>query len=282
MISAPPLQIAQLTFSIYDQFSFCSRTALRKEESNWATECHLWFSHLCCIQPKFWKVCIVSSLFSQTPQRMSKSSLLEIPPDLVHSRIPKLCLRSPVYRKPNQKLPMMPLFVLFLTHQLLYTACPQSSSSRSSLLVRFFWITSNIPSRDSSSSSFHVSTSTRDSTTGSMSSPMGTASRFRVVVGLTSALLCHARSPTVDSPSQDTARRRSHCRFLPSSLLGSGRNWERPSRDRLEWCRSFHTRPTISQNEFSFPDQFYCESEPCQHHCVPHRSLDVLCRRCWW
>ena len=43
---------------------------------------------------------------------------------------------------------------------------------------------------------------------------MVTASRFRVVVGLTSALLCHTRFPTVDSPSQDTARRRSHCRFF--------------------------------------------------------------------
>ena len=37
----------------------------------------------------------------------------------------------------------------------------------------------------------------RDPSTGSMSSPMGTASRFRVVVGLTSALLCHTRFPTV-------------------------------------------------------------------------------------
>ena len=34
--SAPLLQIAQLTFSIYDQFSLYSRIALRSEESNWA------------------------------------------------------------------------------------------------------------------------------------------------------------------------------------------------------------------------------------------------------
>ena len=45
---------------------------------------------------------------------MSKSSLLGIPPDMVHSRIPNLCLHSPVSRKRNQKLPMMALFVLFL------------------------------------------------------------------------------------------------------------------------------------------------------------------------
>ena len=75
-----------------------------------------------------------------------------------------------------------------------------------------------------SSSSCPVATSARDSPTGSMSSPVGTASRFRVVIVLTSALLCHTRFPTVDSPSQ----------FLPTSLLGSDRNWECHSRDKLE------------------------------------------------
>ena len=58
----------------------------------------------------------------------------------------------------------------------------------------------------SSSSSIPVSTSARDSPAGSMSSPMGTASRFRVVVGLTSDALCQTRFPTVDSLSQNSAR----------------------------------------------------------------------------
>ena len=75
---------------------------------------------------------------------------------------------------------------------------------------------------------------TRGFTTDSMSSPMGTASRFRVVIGLTSALLCHTRFPTVDSLSQNTARHLSHCEFLQTSLLGSGRNWEYYSQDKLE------------------------------------------------
>ena len=73
----------------------------------------------------------------------------------------------------------------------------------------------------SSSSSYPVSTSARDSPTGSMSSPMGTASRFRVVVGLTSALLCHTRFPTVDPLHQNAARPLSDFRFLHTSLLGS-------------------------------------------------------------
>ena len=59
-------------------------------------------------------------------------------------------------------------------------------------------------------SSFPVSTSARDSSTGSMSSPMGATSRFRVFVGLTSALLCHPRFPTADCSSHDNARHRSH------------------------------------------------------------------------
>ena len=96
----------------------------------------------------------------------------------------------------------------------LQTTCPQSSGS--------------------CSSSFPVSTSTRDSPTDSMSSPMGAASRFRTTVGLTSALLGHTRFPTVDSPTQNTARHRSHCGFLQTSLLRSGRNWEYRAPDKLE------------------------------------------------
>ena len=69
-----------------------------------------------------------------------------------------------------------------------------------------------------SSSSFPVSTSARDFTIGSMSSPIGATSRLRVVVGLTSALLCHPRFPTVESPSQNTGRHRSPCWFLQTSI----------------------------------------------------------------
>ena len=111
----------------------------------------------------------------------------------------------------------------------------------------FFRFVSTVGIADfsSSSSSCPVSTSARDSPTGSMSSPMGTATRFRVVVGFTNALLCHTRFPTVDSLSQNTARHLSHCGFLQTSLLGSDRNWEYHSQDKLE--RPFHKRSTISQ-----------------------------------
>ena len=51
------------------------------------------------------------------------------------------------------------------------------------------------------------------------------------------------------------------------------------SRDKLEGVRSFHTRSTISQNEFSFLDQFCCESESRNNHCFSHRSLVVYCTR---
>ena len=42
------------------------------------------------------------------------------------------------------------------------------------------------------------------------------------------------RFPTVDSRSQNIARHLSHCGFLQTSLLGSNRNWEYHSRDKLE------------------------------------------------
>ena len=72
-------------------------------------------------------------------------------------------------------------------------------------------------------------------TTGSMPSPVGTASRFRVVIRLTRALLCHTRLPTVDSLFlKSTARHFSHCGFLQTSLLGSDRHWEYHSRDKVE------------------------------------------------
>ena len=63
----------------------------------------------------------------------------------------------------------------------------------------------------SSSSSFPMSTSARNSPTVSMSSPMGATSRFKVFVGLTSALLCHSRFPAADCSSLDNAQRRSNC-----------------------------------------------------------------------
>ena len=97
-----------------------------------------------------------------------------------------------------------------------------------------FVSTAGISDSKDSSSSFPVSTLARDSHTGSMSSPMGAASRIRVVVGLTSALLCHTRFPTVDSLSQNAVRSLSRCRFLNTSLPGSNGNWEYRSRDKLE------------------------------------------------
>ena len=57
-MSAPLFQSAQLTLCIHDLFSSCSRIALRNEGSNWITECRLWFSHLCHVQPKFWEFCM--------------------------------------------------------------------------------------------------------------------------------------------------------------------------------------------------------------------------------
>ena len=62
MISAPLLQIVQVSYSPCDQFSFHSRIALRTEESKWVTE-----SHLCFLRP---------------PQHISKSSPLDTPSDL--------------------------------------------------------------------------------------------------------------------------------------------------------------------------------------------------------
>ena len=96
-------------------------------------------------------------------------------------------------------------------HQLLQTACPESSCSCFSLLVGFF-----AASKGSSSSSFPISTSARDSLTGTMSSRMGATARPRVFVGLASALLCHPRFPSIDHCS--------HRWSLWISLLGSGRN----------------------------------------------------------
>ena len=59
---------------------------------------------------------------------------------------------------------------------------------------------------------------------GILPSPMGATSRFRVFVGLTSALLCHPRCPTADRSSQDNDQHRSHCWSLSISRLGSSRN----------------------------------------------------------
>ena len=91
--------------------------------------------------------------------------------------------------------------------------------------MRFFGFVSTVgissskdSSSSSSSSSLPVSTSARDSSTGSMSSPMGTASRFRAFVGHTSDALCHTGFPTVDSLSQNSDMHLSHCGFLPTSL----------------------------------------------------------------
>ena len=165
------------------------------------------------------------------------------------------CLRFPV-RKPQSKAtigvvlsfssssnsliqccPPTPRPSTQAAHQLLQTACPESSCSCFPLLVGFFGFILTLgisASKGSSSSSCPVSTSARDSPTGSMSSPTGTASRFKVFVGHMSALLCHTRFPTVDSLSQTTARYLSHCGFFQTSLIGSHRNWEYHSRYELE------------------------------------------------
>ena len=104
---------------------------------------------------------------------------------------------------------------------------PESSCSCFSLLVGFFGFILTLgisASKGSSSSSFSISTSARDSPTGSMSSPSGATSRFRVSAGLTSALLCHHRFPTADSSLEDNDQHRSHCWSLSISLLESDRN----------------------------------------------------------
>ena len=98
----------------------------------------------------------------------------------------------------------------------------------------FFGFVSTVGISGSKHFSSSSSTSVRVSSTGSMSSPKGTVSRFRVVVGLTSEALCQIRFPTLDRFSQNSAQHLSHCGFLQTSLPGSGRNWECHSRDTLE------------------------------------------------
>ena len=112
------------------------------------------------------------------------------------------------------------------THQLLKTTCPESSCSVFYLLLGFFGFILTLgmsASKNSSSSSFPISTYARDSPTGSMSSPIGATSRFRDFVGLTNALLYHLRFPTAGYSSQNNVRHRSHCVFLSISLLDSNR-----------------------------------------------------------
>ena len=115
------------------------------------------------------------------------------------------------------------------------TACPQSCRSCSVLRMGFFGFVSTVGisgSKDFCSSS---PTSVRVSSTGSMSSPRRTVSRFRVVVGLLSSdALCQIRFPTLDRFSQNSTQHLSHCVFLQTSLPDSCRNWECHSRDTLE------------------------------------------------
>ena len=73
-------------------------------------------------------------------------------------------------------------------------------------------------SKDYSSSSFPISTSARDSLSGSMSLQMGTASRSRLL--------------TLFLKNADWSL--SHCRFLQTSLPGSSRNWKYHSQDKLD------------------------------------------------
>ena len=78
-----------------------------------------------------------------------------------------------------------------------------------------------------------------------MSSPIGATSRFRIFVGLTSALLCHLRFPTADSSSSDPHR--SHDWSLLILLLGSSRNWKCCFQERLGQVHSFRTNSPISR-----------------------------------
>ena len=152
----------------------------------------------------------------------------------------------------------------------------QSSRSCSALQMGFFGFVSTVGISCSKASS--SSASARGSPpTGSMSSPMGTVSRFTVVVGLTSGALCHTRFPTVGSLSQ---------KFCSASLthtvgffrlhfpvqveIGSiflETNW-----NKLVFSKFI--QQFLEMN--SFPDQFFCESESYEHRCASHRSLLVV------
>ena len=118
------------------------------------------------------------------------------------SRFPVLRSRS---RKPQSELsflfPLPPTVQFDVVHQYddLRHKPPTSSfvGFFGFILTQFFCFQGSFP----------ISTSAHDSPTGSMSSPTGVTSRFRVVVRLTSALLCHT-----------------HCWSLWISILGSGKN----------------------------------------------------------
>ena len=108
------------------------------------------------------------------------------------------CLRFPASENRNRKLrsessflfPLLPIVQFDVVHQHLdlrhtrhTNSCRHLHVSCFSLLVGFFgfMLTLGISaSQGSSSSSFPISTSVRDSPTGSMPSPIGAASRFRV------------------------------------------------------------------------------------------------------
>ena len=104
------------------------------------------------------------------------------------------------------------------THQLLQTTCPESSCSCFSRHVGFLGFNlalGTLASNVSSSSPLTIPTSSRGASIGSMSSPIGARSVFRVYVGLTSALLCPTQFPAAENCS--------HFGFLLTSLLCSKR-----------------------------------------------------------
>ena len=151
------------------------------------------------------------------------------------------CLRFPVTENSNRTLRsessflslLLPTVQFDVVHQHLDLRHKQHTNSGGqhvlntscscfSLLVGFFGFILTLgisASKGSSSSSFPISTSARDSPTGPMSSPIGATSRCRVFVGLTSALLL-----TVDCSSQDNDQHHLHCWSLSISLLNSSRN----------------------------------------------------------
>ena len=126
--------------------------------------------------------------------------------------------------------------------------------------------------RSSSSSSFFKSTSARDSFTGSMSSPIGAASRFRVFVGLTSELICHvSRLLTV-------LRKTVISVFHIVGLCGlhfSNQVEHEYVVFSIDWNEFIHSMPThqfIKKNSHSMTN-FSCESESWNHRHVQGRNI---------
>ena len=206
------------------------------------------FDHTCCLDKSDLETCLHFPVSENRSRKLRSGSsfLFPVPPrvqfDVVHRH---LDLRHKA------------------AHQLLQTACPETSCCCCfSLLIGFFGFVQILgisAFKGSSSSSFPVSTSARDSPTGSMSSPSGATSRIRVFVGLTSALLCHPRFPSADSSSQNNDQHRSHC-WLLADFISIQADIENVVFE-MDWNEFVLSNSPIPQNEVSFPDPFCSESE---------------------